>query len=48
MLINLVIKIDNHLFKCHYQANLPHQNNQQHTGNGGNAIKLNSTNQKNS
>jgi len=43
-LINLAIKIDNHLFKCYYQANTPQQTNQQHTKNGGDAIKLNNTN----
>jgi len=31
MLINLAIKIDNHLFKCWYQANTLQQINQQHT-----------------
>jgi len=48
MLINLTIKINNHLFECCYQANPPQQNNQQHTENRGNAMKLNSTNQKDS
>jgi len=43
VLINLIIKIDNCLFECCYQANPPHQNNQQHIRNGGDAIKLNST-----
>jgi len=43
MLINLTIKIDNCLFEYCYQANLPYQNNQQHTGNRGDAIELNNT-----
>jgi len=43
-LINLAIKIDNCFFECCYQANPPWQNNQQYTGNGDNAIELNSTN----
>jgi len=48
VLINLTIKIDNHLFECWYQANTPQQTNQQHTENEGDAMKLDSTNWKNS
>jgi len=47
-LINLAIKIDNRLFECRYQTNTPRQNNQRHTGNGGDAMELDSANQKNS
>jgi len=46
-LINLAIKIDNHLFECCYQDGIPRHINQQHTGNGGDAMELDSTNQKN-
>ena len=46
-LINLAIKIDNHLFECCYQDGIPQHINQQHTGNGGDAMELDSTNQKN-
>jgi len=48
VLINLAIKIDNCLFECCYQANTLQQTNQQHTGNGGDAMELDSTNRKNS
>ena len=46
-LINLAIKIDNHLFECCYQDGTPRHTNQRHTGNGGDAMELDSTNQKN-
>jgi len=46
-LINLAIKIDNHLFECRYQDGIPRHTNQRHTGNGGDAMELDSTNQKN-
>jgi len=47
-LINLAIKINNCLFECCYQDSTLRQSNQQHTGTGGDAIKLDSTNWKNS
>jgi len=47
-LINLAIKIDNHLFECCYQDGTPRHTNQRHTGNGGDAMELDSTNRKNS
>ena len=51
ILINIAIKIDNNLFKCwaeQYQANILWQISRQHTKNKGDAIELNSINQKNS
>jgi len=46
-LINLAIKIDNHLFECCYQDGTPRHTNQQHTGNGRDTMELDSTNWKN-
>jgi len=47
VLINLAIKINNHLFECCYQDGTPQHINQQHTENRRDAMKLDSTNQKN-
>jgi len=46
-LINLAIKINNHLFECRYQDGTLRQTNQWHTRNGGDAMELDSTNRKN-